>query len=503
MLLQPVSRLPLGVPLGGHLLHRSGARLHGPADILTKRHVALMERAGMDEVALLGPLDRLARFEAELRTRDVHVQGLKRGEKLARAVYDVQDRLILDAGQVIDDAAIGALMAHGIAQVRVAKSANELALDQVNTYRNLVRRHVESDEPLGEIGGSKGVDSLRSHVRGLMRAQALAGQATVLALPRDGPPPEEAVPTGAAEERAALARQLHAALVANVNAMLGCAAIHEALTQDDVRVVCELCTRAFAFARPELCAAALQATSESASRATHTVHVMVLSLAQARGMNLPAAGTALLLQGALLHDFGMERVPAVTLAKPGRLTPDEMAEVRRHVTYGLEIADSVEGLDPAVALAIYHSHEEPSGRGYPQGLKTEQTHEAGRLLRTSALFSALNAPRPYRKAMLPFRAMEELLKQSAAGHCDAGAARALVRGIGAYPIGSWVELEDGSQACVQDCAPELPSQPRVLVHAIADVPVEPPRALDCANPGSPQVRRACARPRGLAVVAAP
>jgi HD-GYP domain-containing protein (c-di-GMP phosphodiesterase class II) len=60
-----------------------------------------------------------------------------------------------------------------------------------------------------------------------------------------------------------------------------------------------------------------------------------------------------LYNGALLHDIGKCRVPIKILDKPGPLTSDEFAEVRRHIEYGLiEMAIYPDMLWPGALCAL-------------------------------------------------------------------------------------------------------------------------------------------------------
>jgi hypothetical protein len=76
-----------------------------------------------------------------------------------------------------------------------------------------------------------------------------------------------------------------------------------------------------------------------------------------------------------LHDIGKVTVPEHILLKPGRLTDDEMTEMKLHVPKGVAIIDAITAAfdldvsDIGVARNIiaFH-HENVDGSGYPAGV---------------------------------------------------------------------------------------------------------------------------------------
>jgi HD-GYP domain-containing protein (c-di-GMP phosphodiesterase class II) len=101
---------------------------------------------------------------------------------------------------------------------------------------------------------------------------------------------------------------------------------------------------------------------------------------------------------ALLHDLGKIGVPDSVLNKPGRLTGDEEALVRRHPEYGWAILRQIPGFERA-SLYILHHHEAIDGSGYPGGLRGSDIPLGSRIVAVVDAFDAMVASRSYRAGL--------------------------------------------------------------------------------------------------------
>lgn len=99
---------------------------------------------------------------------------------------------------------------------------------------------------------------------------------------------------------------------------------------------------------------------------------------------------------ALLHDIGKIGIPDSVLNKPARLTDEEYAVMKTHVTRGAEILKDFTLIEHVVEGARYH-HERYDGKGYPDGLKGEEIPLYGRIIAIADAFDAMTANRVYRK----------------------------------------------------------------------------------------------------------
>ena len=117
-----------------------------------------------------------------------------------------------------------------------------------------------------------------------------------------------------------------------------------------------------------------------------------------------------------MHDVGKIGVSDATLKKPGRLTPEEFAEIKRHPDEGWSILRDLSQLRYVLPGVLYH-HEQYDGRGYPDGLAGEAIPLDGRLLAVADAYDAMTSDRPYRRGM-PVARAEEILRAGAGAQWD-------------------------------------------------------------------------------------
>lgn len=182
--------------------------------------------------------------------------------------------------------------------------------------------------------------------------------------------------------------------------------------------------------------------------ATHNVDVALLAMAIGIEMGLDATNVRHLGVAGLVHDWGMSRVAPETLRANRRLTKEEFCEITRHPIDSLRLLEKLPGIPSVVPMIAYQVHERPNGSGYPKGRTDERIHPLAKIVAVADMFHALTSPRPFRPPLMPYAAMECLLRQAAVGNADPETVRALLKVQSLFPIGSYVLLSDGSVACV-------------------------------------------------------
>ncbi len=151
---------------------------------------------------------------------------------------------------------------------------------------------------------------------------------------------------------------------------------------------------------------------------------------------------------AFIHDIGTLLVPSDILSLPGPLSDEQRRIMERHPVLGAEVAMRLwsDGRCPQVQ-AIADHHERVDGTGYPAGRREQNLSPFTQMFAVCDVYAALCARRPHRPAFDSRAAITEVLMLADKGILDRTQAERLLA-LSYHPVGSVVELSDGSVAAV-------------------------------------------------------
>jgi hypothetical protein len=188
----------------------------------------------------------------------------------------------------------------------------------------------------------------------------------------------------------------------------------------------------------------------------------------------------------LVKDVGMLTVEPDLLAHDGKLADEDVRQIEGHVRVGTElVAKNLPAAAPLCEAVMSH-HERLTGTGYPAGLRDGQVGMMPRLLAIADVYAAMCCPRPHRSALDPRTALTETLQLAERGLLDRMLAERLLH-LSFYPVGSLVELADGSVGLVvaTHLVPrqlQTPGRPVIAMLADGEGRLLPtPRHLDLAE----------------------
>lgn len=195
----------------------------------------------------------------------------------------------------------------------------------------------------------------------------------------------------------------------------------------------------------------------------HTLRVTEITLTLAQAAGISTEDLQHIRRGALLHDIGKMGIADSILLKPGPLTDEEWASMRKHPEYAYKLLSPIAFLKPALDIPYCH-HEKWDGSGYPRGLKGDQIPLSARLFALADVWDALTSDRPYRPAWPPKRTAE-YIREQAGGHFDPHAVDIFFRAFLGNKVGDQrptIVIVDGDESGIHDLMSNLQDQFNIL-----------------------------------------
>jgi len=203
------------------------------------------------------------------------------------------------------------------------------------------------------------------------------------------------------------------------------------------------------------------------SSSYHAVNVAILALLVGTRLGLERDALMALGMGALLHDVGKVRVPRDVLNRATTLSARDQEILDRHPIHGVMFRRDLVLLGRAAARCALDHHAGNDGSGYPRLAGKPRPHLFSRIVAVADTYDTVtSARRGTQRKLRPDLAMRWIAVGLGSTY-DPVVSKVFLRLMGAYPVGSLVELEDKRLALVV-----RPSESRVerpVVQVIRDV----------------------------------
>lgn len=201
----------------------------------------------------------------------------------------------------------------------------------------------------------------------------------------------------------------------------------------------------------------------------HCVQTAMLSMAVGTELGLPYHKLIDLGIGCLFHDMGMVLINSANAQSGRQLGQVEFLEITKHPTVAYDLLQNLEHVSIGARMVAYQMHERMDGSGYPRQRRGDQIHPLARIASVVDSYIAMISPRPHRPALLPYKAILELLFGVRNCLYDDKVVRALLKTVSLFPIGSYVAMTDGRVGQVLRAGKNSYTQPVVELWEASDL----------------------------------
>jgi HD-GYP domain-containing protein (c-di-GMP phosphodiesterase class II) len=150
----------------------------------------------------------------------------------------------------------------------------------------------------------------------------------------------------------------------------------------------------------------------------HSINVSMYCISFYRHLypNAPESEVVMAGLGGMLHDLGKVKISTSIINNPGKLSAEELVEMKKHPNYGKALMQqrdfkSPPGMDLGILQRVVNEHHENwDGSGYPNGLKGDAIHVLARMTSICDFFDAITTKRSYSKPLSVNDALGIMLK---------------------------------------------------------------------------------------------
>ena len=193
---------------------------------------------------------------------------------------------------------------------------------------------------------------------------------------------------------------------------------------------------------------------------THMVNVAVLSMAQARSLNLDGPLLREFGFAALMHDIGKVNTPTEVLNKPDRLTKEEFNVMKQHVVDGAHILRRTPEMPALAPVVAFEHHLRQDLSGYPENVGHRDLNLCTQIVTIADVYDALRSKRVYREG-LPSERVRAIMTEKDSPAFNTKLLRRFINLVGLFPVGTLVRLSTDEVGVVTREHPADPFRPQV------------------------------------------
>lgn len=179
----------------------------------------------------------------------------------------------------------------------------------------------------------------------------------------------------------------------------------------------------------------------------HLMDAAILSIMVARSMQILTSEAESIAAAALTMNIGMLHLQEDLQNRAEQPTDEERVLIRKHPELSVSLLKEAGVTDPLWLAYVLSHHENVDGGGYPAGTAGDSISDGAKIIAVADRYTAMIAPRKFRKAIHPTQALRSLLIDGGKT-CDAKITAFFIKELGIYPPGCCVKLASGEIAVV-------------------------------------------------------
>ncbi len=205
----------------------------------------------------------------------------------------------------------------------------------------------------------------------------------------------------------------------------------------------------------------------------HSVNVAIYAIAMGQRIGIPKKYLSYLGMAALFHDIGKIKIPKEILNRTGKLLPEELAMMRSHPIFGVEILMAMKEwgeLSSRMMDAAFEHHFKYNLTGYPKSTRSRKLTLFGRIIAVSDFYDILVRPKGANRFPYVSEKILGIMLERSGKDFDPALVKVFINMIGVFPLGTLVLLntnEIGIVIQIQEDT-ELLDRPKVILLQYSD-----------------------------------